>query len=426
MKIKAIGRLVTLGSLLALPLSTAFAQLTLTPQIRPRAEWRNGYKNLPSATAKAAFFVSQRSRVTLDYKQDKITSRFSFQDVRVWGDEEQAKDVASVSVHEAWGEIMFSDVFSMRLGRQELAYNDERLLGSVDWAQQARSHDAVVLKARFNNDWSLDAGGAFNQEKEQLSQTDYTLNNYKVLGFVWGKKVLQENFTLSGLFVSDGFQGKGTNKDILFRYTYGADLMYKKGELQLNGAFYHQSGTGVSDKAIGAYMGVAEAHYTLNSLKATIGFNHLSGSGGERSKTRTFNTLYATNHKYYGYMDYFTNLPMDTRNGGLHDNYFKLHYSTNPNYNVALDYHYFALAANVPATETLSGTKNKYLGSELDAVFNYKYSEGINFSVGYSTLFASDSMEALRGGDASQHTDWGWLMVNIQPKILLKAFDKEQ
>jgi hypothetical protein len=34
-----------------------------------------------------------------------------------------------------------TEAFSMKLGRQEVIYDNSRIFGNVDWAQQGRSHD---------------------------------------------------------------------------------------------------------------------------------------------------------------------------------------------------------------------------------------------------------------------------------------------
>ena len=69
----------------------------------------------------------------------------TLQDVRVWG-----QDVSTINrtttannnglmLHEAWAEILLTDTtlknkaFSLKIGRQELAYDDQRLLGNLDW-----------------------------------------------------------------------------------------------------------------------------------------------------------------------------------------------------------------------------------------------------------------------------------------------------
>ncbi|SIQ91277.1 alginate export family protein [Pontibacter lucknowensis] len=417
-------KLLLLAAFIWLPLETAWAQLYLTPQVRPRAEWRNGYQSLPDGQ-NGAFFVNQRSRLTLDYKQDKVQMKFSLQDVRVWGDELHLKDVPSMAMHEAWGEFALSDKFAVRLGRQEFVYNNDRLLGNVDWVQQARSHDGVLLKARWQG-ISLDAGGVFNQEREALFDTHYSMNNYKVLGFLWAQKQLNDQLSVSVMHISDGFQRPDTVGGVYFRHTYGLDLNYQQERAQFNGALYRQSGEHSSGKRISAYLAVAEASYSFQPLRFTIGTTYLSGMTGHDSKVRSFNTLYATNHKFYGFMDYFINVPADTRQGGLHNSYFKTSYTPKGKYSLSLDYHYFALAKNLGATETLPGTSDRYLGSELDAVVHYKHSDQIQFFIGYSTLFPGSSMEAIKPGSAAAYADWGWVMVNIQPRILLKSFEKDR
>lgn len=329
-----------------------------------------------------------------------------------------------MAMHEAWGEFALTDKIAVRLGRQEFVYNNDRLLGNVDWVQQARSHDGLVLKARWQG-ISLDAGGAFNQEKETLFNTHYRMNNYKVLGFLWAQKQLSDQLLVSAMHISDGFQRPDTVGGVYFRHTYGLDLNYKQERVQLNGAFYRQSGEHGSGKKIGAYLAVAEAAYTFQPFRFTIGTNYLSGMAGHEGKVRSFNTLYATNHKYYGFMDYFIIVPADTRQGGLHNNYLKVNYSPKSRYSLSLDYHYFALAKNLSATESFPATGSRYLGSEIDAVLHYKHSDQMQFSIGYSTLLASNSMEAIKPGHASAYADWGWVMVNIQPRLLLKSFEKE-
>jgi len=57
----------------------------------------------------------------------------------------------------------------------------------------------------------------------------------------------------------------------------------------------------------------------------SAGVDYLSGDDGEdETKYKVFNTLYATNHKFYGFMDYFLNLPVHTYGKGLMDMHGKL------------------------------------------------------------------------------------------------------
>ena len=79
---------------------------------------------------------------------------------------------------------------------------------------------------------------------------------------------------------------------------------------------------------------------------AGIGVDYLSGNSDKTSSShsQTFSTLYATNHKFYGYMDYFINIPADTKQRGLIDPYLRIGVTTVNNFKASLDVHHFYLA----------------------------------------------------------------------------------
>lgn len=60
------------------------AQFSLQTEIRPRGEYRHGYKSLFSNDDNDAYFVSQRTRLGLNYKDEKFSIKITAQDVRVW------------------------------------------------------------------------------------------------------------------------------------------------------------------------------------------------------------------------------------------------------------------------------------------------------------------------------------------------------
>ncbi len=103
-------------------------QFILSGELRPRMESRHGYSTLADESSKTAIFISQRSRINFSFNHEEYKIGLSIQDVRVWGDEEQLKDISSAVVHEAWGEIKINHYLSVKLGRQELPYDDHRLL----------------------------------------------------------------------------------------------------------------------------------------------------------------------------------------------------------------------------------------------------------------------------------------------------------
>lgn len=171
----------------------ADAQFTLTGQLRTRTEYRNGLGTLRSKTSDPAFFTSQRSRLTFNYKSGRVILQAAMQDVRVWGQDASTisnADGSRLGLHEGWAEIILAnkkdtsfkkpgvEYFAVKLGRQELVYDDVRLLGNLDWLQQARRHDAIVFKL-LDKGWQLDAGFAFNQNTDAFNYngTYYTPAN---------------------------------------------------------------------------------------------------------------------------------------------------------------------------------------------------------------------------------------------------------
>ena len=141
-------------SILAITLlvSTITAQqFDMSAEIRPRLENKHGYKSLIQTNADGASFVSQRTRLNFNFQQEKLKLGVSLQNVRVWGDiSTLGADDKSTMLHEAWAQAILSENFSLKFGRQEIVYDDSRIFGNVGWAQQGRSHDALLAKFKLS------------------------------------------------------------------------------------------------------------------------------------------------------------------------------------------------------------------------------------------------------------------------------------
>ncbi len=181
------------------------SQFSLTGQLRTRTEIRNGLGNLVVQGSPVAAFTSQRTRLVFGYKWDRLTFGASIQDVRVWGQDASSvtnNDGSRLMLHEAWADLTLAnmadttvkfkmfDLMSIKIGRQELIYDDSRLIGNLDWLQQARRHDMALLKT-VHHGWQVDLGYAFNQNADAFGTTNtsyvpgnlpaYTKNSLGVL-----------------------------------------------------------------------------------------------------------------------------------------------------------------------------------------------------------------------------------------------------
>jgi hypothetical protein len=143
-------------------------QVSFSANSFQRAEFNNGFGQLISEDQKPAAFIGQRLRLQADYTDERIRIFANMQDIRVWGAVPTTKlSDGFLSFHEAYTEITLTDHWKVKFGRQELNYDNARFLGNLDWAFQARAHDAALIMYARNN-MKFDAGAAYNQEHMTL------------------------------------------------------------------------------------------------------------------------------------------------------------------------------------------------------------------------------------------------------------------
>ena len=119
---KRIIQIPIIALLLVLASEDLLAQFTITGELRPRTEFRNGFKRLKDKGDDPAFFIEQRSRLYFDYTLDKISLSIALQDVRMWGSTDQIykSDPTLQNVYEAWAQYTFDERYAMKIGRQAL------------------------------------------------------------------------------------------------------------------------------------------------------------------------------------------------------------------------------------------------------------------------------------------------------------------
>lgn len=396
------------------------SQFSLDAELRPRSEYRHGFKSLFSSSDEAAFFVSQRTRLSANYLTEKLSMKISLQDVRVWGDVPQL----SVSdkpfmVHQAWTEYKFSQTFSVKIGRQEISYDDQRILGAVDWTQQGRSHDAALLRMSKGK-WKGDFGVAYNQDAEKLSGTVLTLKGtYKALQYFWGH-YQNGSFGFSLLALNNGLQYENkadTTFKTVYSQTIGTRITYAAGLFLVNGAAYWQGGRTAADKELAAWY--ASAEFGIKPIKGfsgLLGLEMLSGNSMSKPSAtdNAFTPLYGTNHKFNGFMDYFY-VGNHIGNVGLEDYYVNLAYNYGKS-QISFIPHLFRAQGDV--VDSKSGeVLSKNLGVELDLTFSHKVSDDFVLQAGYSQMFAQDALVVLKGGDVETSQNWVWLMLTFKPVL---------
>lgn len=443
-KTKACGLLLVACSLPAL---YATAQITLSGQVRTRTEFRDGQGAPLPLGAKPALFTSQRTRLSAGYNAYRLKFGVTAQDVRVWGQDVSTinrtttQDLNGLMLHEAWAEIGLTDTtvknkaLSLKIGRQELVYDDQRLLGNLDWLQQARRHDAALLKYETPK-WMLHLGAAFNQNKEAASGTVYnstppgayaaTTNGgsmYKSLLFLYaGRKLAKGN--VSFLFLNDNFSQyhmdaaavKVYDTSTWSRTTTGLYYNNAFNKFLLTVSGYYQFGKTSAGQGLSAWLLSGQVGYAASKKFSAFGGVDFYSGGTSGNTSNAFDPLYGTPHKFAGLIDYFYAANSFGKNG-LVDYYVKGKYKASDKFLLSLDVHQFNTAADV------SGYTQKSLGQEVDVVASYTLTKQIGFEAGYARYFTTSllSSPAVKNVvNAKPQANWAYLMVNVKPDFFFK------
>ena len=379
----------------------------LSAQIRPRMEMDG--KDFDDGTTFNSF-TALRSRLGASFKpNDDLQVFFQIQDSRYFGEETNTlSNSKNLDLHQGFFKIsnFFDLPIDIKIGRMEINYGSQRLIGAFDWSNIGRSFDGGILTFR-GTVFSIDAFGLQEKEMFLVGETkdrqiwgiysDLSLiTNYKIQPFViWQRAIPSKT---------------------LNRFTMGFYVNSEVGRLVHTTEFAYQLGTVTPvnvEQDINAFMAALNFSYEfIPESKWTFsgGVGYFSGDDNSTDKNyEVFNTLYATNHKYYGYMDYFTDIPEHTYGLGLLDIHAGFSVNPHPRLTTALDLHMF----NSTAPYKLAGGKtSKQFGNEADLTLIYKYRRHITFQGGLSLFSPGDIFKVEKGRDVST---WLYLMfvVNI-------------
>jgi hypothetical protein len=427
--------LLTLFSVFAF---SSYAQFSVTAEVRPRFEYRNGFKTLrPENNFKAASFVEQRTRVYFDYQKDKLHLHVAIQDIRMWGNHDQIykTDPSLTNFYEAYATYQISEKWAVKIGRQMLSYDTQRFMGGLDWAQQARSHDAVLIRYKTNNGVKVDAAFAFNNSGNEPAflnayPTPYGLNNYKNMQMIHASKKW-ENAYVSLLFQNDGRQVLVNDTSVQYRQTYGVVANgWLSDAIGLAGEFYYQVGINGGGQTVNALFANLKVTIKTKLTPIILGGDYASGTKLEDAgKDNAWNPLYGTNHKWYGYMDYFyvgNGHGQGGRTTGLIDIYLKTNFKLAEKQSIAVHGHYFMSPVTIYDTRALLPSTvemSNGLGVEIDLVYKFVVQKDFNIQVGYSHMLPTESMEAIKNGSlmdgrASATTNnWAFVMLQFKPEL---------
>ncbi len=396
--------------------------LSIDAQVRPRFECRNGYAYPREKTDKASAFISNRARLGLNFDNGFFSARVAGQEISVWGSKKLSDNVGNFTMNEAWGQINHNGFFA-KLGRQALHYDDGIMLSAAEWSPSGKWHDA--LKLGYQNDQNqIHFILAYNQASEKTNSGTFYKGGYpyKNMQTAWYHFDNQNGLGASVLFMNLGLEAGIAGVDgapdvakTVYMQTVGTYLTYKKTPFDLSGSLYYQMGKNQQEKEISAYLTQLKAGYSFNpKVSLSLGMDYLSGQDPTNEKITQINLMNAGMHKFFGYMDYFSN----DRYYGLFDKYATITWK--PMQRLSLELSYLHFSSTQPIS--VNGTNERNLGSEIDLALTYPLRKYITIQAGYSFMLPTEAMTVYKGGDHTAWQDWGFIMVNINPTLFKMKF----
>ncbi len=349
-----------------------------------------------------------------------VSALVQIQDSRVFGEENPALadgtfdgSADGLDLHQAYFVVDSIGGVPLRLkvGRQEFAYGDERLIGAVGWHNVGRSFDGAVL-AYDGRRIDADLFAAHLNGSTTSGTSKNLLGFYGVVDFDGATHA--DVFAIGENDTHQLSSGPDAGAIRLLRYTPGARLHGRIGAFDYDVQGAYQGGVQATTDStarldIRASMLSASAGYTFQSaarLHIEATYTQLSGDDDPANGTsNTFNTLYATNHKFYGAMDYFP-FNATLRPFGLQDAFVTISSAPLSGVSVALAAHLFGTATDVTVGESAATA----LGEEFDLTGTWKASKPLALQLGVSTFIPGAVVNDLLG---DRTTYWGYLMGSV-------------
>jgi hypothetical protein len=391
-------------------------------QLRSELDGRDFSNTTPPIT-----FASLRTRVAVEKSfLNKLNFFVQFQDSRIFGEERGTlASINNIDLHQ--GYVMLKEPFDWRMeiqaGRFEVAYGTERFFGAVGWHYVGRSWDGVRFKfpsigldafALTHSDYAMYIGNAV-----PAIYSGNAYSSYSVYG-VWEQAKLDEKNKLDvfGYYQINRMKLLSDNS-LLSRFTVGSSHFGSYGALSTIIEAAYQFGK-MADFDISAYLFSAQGSYSFGSSSLGAGADILSGSD-ESLKVKSFDPGFGTNHKFYGYMDYFINIPGNTDMRGLNDFYLFWNYQPKDcDWEASINLHHFML--NQPAKYTTvfgpnltqQVTEFSTFGQEIDVTIKYKFIKGTTLTWGGSVFLPGDYMKEIFSRQGIKKEDpafWSYVMI---------------
>lgn len=383
-----------------------------------------------------------RMKVHAGYRQDWFNVFVEGRDSSTAGDERDPNPFDDrFDLHQAYVNIGNPKGFpvSLKVGRQQMTYGDERFVEVADWSNLERTFDAAKLRYESDEFWVdgflshyvIPDNGSFNN----ANWHDLFSGVYASTRSLIPRQETQLYFLAHDVDPASAAYSKtgGTGPTARDVFTVGTRVKSLPGQFhgwdygaEIAGQFgsVNQGGRRLEHEALAAdVLGGYTWSNTIGSPRVGIDFTYGSGdSNPNDNKHGTFDLLFGAAHKFYGIMDVT----------GLRNTISpSINFSLKPVEHLTLrtDYFLYWLAdvndlsyTEVGKGRTASGYGihpgfSSHLGSEIDLVANYAAASWLNLQAGYSHFFVGDyirqSVESVPANGGAVDADYFYVQTKF-------------
>ena len=389
--------------------------------------------NGDDGTEERSNFLLGRARLNVDYSRSYLQAHAVIQNKTVWG----SSGDKALNLYEGWVRMTAENGLFAQVGRIALSYDDERIIGTNDFAMAAQSHD--VLRVGYEgHGHQVHAILGYNQNGENVYKSTFYSGGsqaYKTMQTVWyhydvPKVPVGASLLFMNVGLQAGEQGK-KNKETktVWQRMYGGYVNCHPKYVTLEGAYYKQAGKFVdpvmkSAGKIDAWMASVKATVKpTDDYGLTLGYDYLSGDDyvpvtkpGHLGTVlhdvqRGFAPLYGSRAKFYGIMDFFYEQAyINGFTPGLQNTFAGVFGRPMDKLGCSATYHYLAVATE------LYGLK-RTLGHSVDLQASYRFTKDVSLTAGYTMMFGTETMDRLKQGNGSKTARWGWFSLVVAPSL---------
>lgn len=345
-------------------------------------------------------------------------------------------------LHQAWVDLGDPAIFpfSLKAGRQEMLYGDQRFIGVADWNNTGRSFDAVRLRWHAGKKSWVDGFTArvviprdeyFNESNEDDQFSGIYASSQELWQGVETQAYFLARNTGAGSpnAIAPGIGGP-SERDV---YTYGTRIKSQPGEFSGWDFAFEGAGqfgsvvAGGVNRDLRAFALAGSAGYTMESAafkpRLGIGYDYASGdSDAADDRQETFEPLFGTNHAFYGVADLVGLRNLSSPRVSLSAKPLK-------DLTVSLDYLVFWLADAADSFYPESGpgrsgngygrdgSLSSFVGSELDLQAKYRINAVLEAQMGYAHFFAGDyireSVAKVPANGGTTDADWFYVQISL-------------